>query len=771
MRPTLPALASLLFLAGCRTAPPATALPPSGSGASESARPGAAEVVPVMMVEQQVLTEVPEGFDPTGRIRLGSSCAAWNDQGVYLGTVPEDRCRQWIHAPERTTDDRARSARWDGAVVRLEGAEVAGTLPCEGCAAVVDVAWSPRGDRVAVAREGAETVEIWSAARHERLSTLKHDPLGELVDVQLAWPGSLHVLLATLDDRPECDYEDGDMADGECIDEWEASGYDDGPTRFTLATHERLGSPPIEEPVVATDFFMFVAQARLDPRGRCIYISEFNASMRDELESRVTTQPLAGTCTIGDDDGMGDDDMGDDEPVIDGDLDGDVDDEAYDGVWRFASTEWLDEPRPRFLAMTSTADDEFTEGLEYAYYGLRITELGAERRSWSTELEDMELPLASTSDAWVEMTERELLAARPSGAGIETVWRHCFRLVTRRDGAGQPARGWCTPSRELPGRCDYLDMSPGGEGMLASCGRGDGALTLMVGVEPIDLGVVGTAAWAWGEGWLATVDDAGGVRVRSLATPRESTPVGPASAWVPTTLGSTLDRIVLHEGGRVRVLDALTRRELASVESRLGAAPRHAALSSAGDRLALTDGSRIETLDLDVGRSVKTWAAPGAAHLAWRQDAAIVFSGPDAQAPTAAWDAEQGSARPEALPGLEGGALDPTWRWVLLTPNRVMRMVDGQQLWFDARGALLDDGRFEGHPRALDGVMFRLGDDLLASPMMSPAAMRSVLEREGLARDFFAGRPIEQERLVVTLQQRDALLRSSAGPRTARAAG
>ena len=71
---------------------------------------------------------------------------------------------------------------------------------------------------------------------------------------------------------------------------------------------------------------------------------------------------------------------------------------------------------------------------------------------------------------------------------------------------------------------------------------------------------------------------------------------------------------------------------------------------------------------------------------------------------------------------------------------------------------MLDDGRYEGDPMGLEGIMIRLGDDPLRSPMLTPAELSSVLQREGLAADFFAGRPIEPGPVTVTAAERDALL-------------
>jgi hypothetical protein len=253
------------------------------------------------------------------------------------------------------------------------------------------------------------------------------------------------------------------------------------------------------------------------------------------------------------------------------------------------------------------------------------------------------------------------------------------------------------------------------------------------------------------------------VVLRSLSAPTKTTRLGPASSWVPTTLAPQLDRIVLHHEGLVRLLDA-TGRELVSTSTSLGSVA-HAALSPSQRWLALTDGAQIEVLHLDGsggGGRVSTWPAEGTGYLAWRQDERIVFSGPDPEGPTEAWVPGEGISRADALPEYERGSLDSAWRWSLRSSNRVRRMVDGQEIWFDEAGVLLDDGRFEGTPTALDGLIFRLGDDALGSPMIPPGMMRTVLERDGLSEDFFAGRAVDGQPLRVTDAQRDALAKLAA---------
>ncbi len=353
------------------------------------------------------------------------------------------------------------------------------------------------------------------------------------------------------------------------------------------------------------------------------------------------------------------------------------------------------------------------------------------------------------------MVDRTLVDARVSDAGIETAWHHCFELVTHRPGEAERARPWCESSLDLPHRCELRDLAPDADGVLARCGRRTGSLTWLAGDTRVDLKVKDGAKWTWGRGWLVTVETDSGVRLHPLSAVDRPVELGPAHAWVPMTMGPALDRVLLHVKARVRLLDGQgTERTTAQIH--IGA-PVHAALSASAGRLALTDGQRIEVIDLSDGRSVKTWSAPDARFIAWRQDERILWSGDSDEEPTAAWDPSEGVAVPDAIPDLRGYQLDPTWRWSVLTSNRVMRMLDGQELWFDDAGALLDSGLYEGRPAALSGVMYRLGEDPLSSPVVGAEHVRAVVERKGLVEDFFAGRALSTEPAMITPAQRDAL--------------
>ena len=52
-------------------------------------------------------------------------------------------------------------------------------------------------------------------------------------------------------------------------------------------------------------------------------------------------------------------------------------------------------------------------------------------------------------------------------------------------------------------------------------------------------------------------------------------------------------------------------------------------------------------------------------------------------------------------------------------------------------------------PEALDGVLYRVGDDPLHDRLLTPKEARLLMERKGLAADFFAGRPIEAGPVMV----------------------
>ncbi|MEM9461238.1 MAG: hypothetical protein AAGF11_44150 [Myxococcota bacterium] len=764
-------LLSLLAVAGCRTTTPVAPEPlPEPVIQPE---PDPEPRVPITLVEQQVLTYVPAGLDPSGTIVLGSECEAWDDDGIFLGTIPEPQCSLWSDPEVRVSPDGRFVARLSDAAVTLEAEGAPVTLACDGCKPLAGLAWSPQGDRLALVREGkVDAVEIWSIEDQRKVKDLPLPLDSPVDDAQVGWSTSLYVLLTLADLRPSCDElsEDEYAVDEEgneyepgvdCTDYYgTATNDDDESITFSLARYPSLDAKPEIEPVdtgadegsILGSMYNLVTQAWLDPSGNCLYYEETDSEPRESIGSRIATRSLAGACA----DVYGEDD----------------DDDTY---WSLDSVEWTSGPRPQLVAVTSRTDDDdydYESGLQHSSYQIEVVELSEDRRQfWEEEVDAIDLPDPEES-RWTEMVDRELLWAG-AHEEVQLAWTHCFTKYEQIEGPDDidvKETHWCEHTMKLPKKCELLERDPSHTLTLARCGAND-ELTLLGGQrlgQRIGLGVTDDARWSWGAGWLVTVDSKTGVVLRSLATPNKAQVLGPAEAWVETTLGSEQDRLVLHDEVGLQLWDAKAGRRLQTVPTRLPKAT-WAALSPSGERLAVTDGTQIEATVLGATQPAKTWAALDAGVLAWRQDERVVFSGPNIDRPTVAWDVETTDALNDGVPELGDAVVDPGWRWAMSTPHRAIRLIDGLAIWFDDSGVMLDDGRFEGEPAVLGDIMIRLGDDPLSSPIFAPEELHSLMGREGLARDFFAGRPIEDGPTTITVAQRDALAREAGSGRSAQA--
>lgn len=691
------------LVAGCRPVSPA--LEPKPEPAAEvPVATGPPEMHPISVVEQRTMSAIPHAFDPTGTFRVDDLCMVWDPAGDFRGELESSSCEAWTLV-DSTVDGR-RSASLDGPAVVVEGEGAAVRLECDACGPVRSLAWNPTGDQLALWREDAETMEIWSLETRERINDV---PLGlgqAPLDVAFGWADTLWVVAQV-------------PPNGACDDECEEFEF----YRFELLHFERLDAPPRVEVVESESTGLAVT---LDPRGQCLYTMEWEALARVATETRLVARALSGTC-----------------PAIAASSASEDAALNVDDVW------WSDGPRAQLVSVMTGMGEDGDEGFE------RFGDLGdlehvvavAEFSEDGVKLwQETTPPVAHDASSWVQ--ERDLLAAR-GGNPVSSVWRHC--TSTRGDETGSAER--CTVTRKLPRDCEFVDLSPDGQRILASCGTSS-ALTLQDDARWIELEASLGAKVVWGATWLVTVDEPSGVRWRDLAAPQSSRHFGAQEAWINTTLGPQHDRLLVSDESGVRMIDATTGRASRSISTTL-ARPQSAALSTSGERLAITDGRVVETLDLERGTSLARWES-ATAKLAWRQDDRMVFSGDTVDAPHEAWDPQTGEARPDALPDLGSQTLDPTWRFAVSTPHRITRLLDGQSLWFDAHGAMLDDGRYDGAPAALQAIKIRIGSDMLTSPLFSPDELPSILQRKGLASAFFGGHPIAPAPTAASSEQRDA---------------
>ncbi|MCA9711822.1 MAG: hypothetical protein KDK70_38655, partial [Myxococcales bacterium] len=495
-------LMSLLAVAGCRTSTPVVAPGPEAAPVvKQSPAPEAA--VPIVVVEQQALTDVPAGFDPTGTIVLDGECRAWTEDGTYLGEAPEDRCIAWSDDEARISPDGRIVAKIAGSAVALEGPGTNASLACDGCKPIMGLGWSPQGDRLAVVREGTKTVELWSVEQRAKLDELPLAPGGKVVGVQVGWSTALYVLLTKADERPLCDELEEVDEDTDCLYDYMVDGFEDGLVEFSLARYPSLDGEPEIEPVRTGDSgavymgYDVVTRARLDPGGRCLYYEESDSEPRESIGSRITVLALAGACTLDH---------------------ADTNDQWY---WSLESAEWTQGPRTQLISVTSgTYEGAGDGGMEQNQYEIEVVELGEEHRKvWSTRVDSVELP-EWKDGRWVEMSERELLWAGAHDE-VDVVWKHCFTRHIEGEGVEDEPEEWCESTMKLPAGCEFLDRDPGHAFVLASCGA-SGELSLLSGRRRVGLSVPGDAQWVWGEGWLATVEPGTGVVLRSLAAPKQA---------------------------------------------------------------------------------------------------------------------------------------------------------------------------------------------------------------------------------------------------------
>lgn len=328
----------MLVGAGCRARTPAV---PGPEGLEQAVSKGGA--IPITVVEQLALTDVPAGFDPTGSIAVGPECQAWRADSVFLGPIPEDRCALWSDPEVVVAPDGLAVARLSGASVTLEGKAMRGSLRCEGCAAVQDLAWSGEGDRIALVREGGSAVEIWSVAQRSKLRELPLPHEGRVAYAELGWSGSLYVLLATADERPACGEGDNVDEDTGCIGYYESESFG-GEARivYSLIRYASLDAEPSVEalrawggegPPIGYDL---ISSARLDPGGRCLYYEVIDSEPRASIGSRISSRSLEGGCDF-------------DHP----------DDDAA-GYWSLDSSYWLEPEELRaMLEIEGLAEDFF----------------------------------------------------------------------------------------------------------------------------------------------------------------------------------------------------------------------------------------------------------------------------------------------------------------------------------------------------------------------------------------------------------------------------
>jgi len=692
-----------MIAGGCQAKSP-TVAPLEEIPATLTAETPPPATVPLFLVEQHVMTSVPSGFDPTGRFRVDESCMAWDARGDFRGELSEEECASWVDDTLSPNGQARVSTDGPAVVVETEGAPPR-RFECSSCAPVRAHGFGPSGDRLALWREGADHIEVWSNPGGERI----HDvPLGLAVAplaVEIGWSDRLWVL-ANVEPVQDCE-------DDEVCAEYEYESV-----RFELLQFQDLETPPVVDRISGSGLAL-----TLDPRGQCLYVMEWDEMSRVSEDTRFSGRALSGQC-----------------PEF-------PESESSEETIPYGEEYWwlTSGPGVQHLWVNSFVEEDDTD-LAYFEYDVRVLEFSTDGAAlWQERTPS----LARVPSA--KFIERSIIDVAGVGGDTSLVWRTCS--ADRDDETGET--GTCRVSLDLPAGCEFHDLSPDGTQVAAVC-EPSGALMLLHD-PPVELDGSGDAEILWGSKSLATVSATAGVVWRPLDDPQTSRLLGPHSAWVDAVFGSVHNRLLLHEDGELRVVDLATGQAVGRVPVPL-AAIKAAAWSTSGQRLAMSDGAVVTTLDLPTGKLMATWEAPGTVKLAWRQDDRVLFSGLSPDSPTSAWDPGTGTSVPNAVSSIGDGDLDPTWRFSVTAQNRVLRVLDGLEIWVDEGGVMLDDGRYEGTPATQGSIKIRAGEDMLNAPMFSPHELASVFERPGLADAFFSGKVIDSAPAVITVEQRDAAL-------------
>ncbi|NVB40371.1 hypothetical protein G6O69_21205 [Pseudenhygromyxa sp. WMMC2535] len=175
-------------------------------------------------------------------------------------------------------------------------------------------------------------------------------------------------------------------------------------------------------------------------------------------------------------------------------------------------------------------------------------------------------------------------------------------------------------------------------------------------------------------------------------------------------------------------------------------------ISPDGQTLAGVFGETLELWSLATKERSASFSIHPASDVAWRQDGAALFTG--IQRPKYAIDPANGKVL-YRLPdrylevGTEG--LDPSWRWLMLGDQRIVRLVDLRMLDYGWNRETrqpwvrLDDGCYEGPVPRDAGTALRYR--VLGEPGIVPMTEDEVSEalvRPGLAEAFFAGEALEE---------------------------
>lgn len=632
----------------------------------------------------------------------GDGCDVWDiEAGLRLGrwTDPKlDPCKQWP-APERVLGYSSEPNSFDGALTAViakaeveihVGGKQARELACRGCAEVRAFAWEPRGHRLALVREGGG-LEIWDADTGQRRALLSNKAAlgkGEIIEKsRVAW-SSLGVLVSH-DVKRRNDRSRGRETGDKIVYE---EDYFDWHTQIELWNDTGTSMQGFR-----SDDDKIMGWAYTDASRQWLLVIHDDPIASYERGESLAIYPLAGRHSSL-------------EWV---DWDRSIPDEMTEyessgGRWRVdATTSWL---------------ADFAAATLYGEWAFGLTVLQAEP---SPSLQRIEL-LRDDEEA----LDHDGVALQPFGfaAGKAVVdWSYT-------DANGQQVRHRASESASAD--CELVDVSPDLAIELLRC-----AAELRVRSRDQTRSFARESRWIWGRsGWLA-IEHGGRLTVldQQLAVRIEQRD----SVMLDAALANTHDLLALRHEGAFELLDVRGERSLLRVEHEA----IDAALSPDGKRVATLGQDKVRIFAVETGTLLARWDEPAAQQLAFAQDGRVLLTG--ATKPERAWNSFTGerATLATALAMLPDGTFDPTWRWLIVGPERVVRVLDGLALNLGPNWAMLDDGRFVvsggGTPpieRTRDRS-YRIGE-ALAIPSCSHADLQQWLQRPQLLEDFFAGRPI-----------------------------
>ena len=340
--------------------------------------------------------------------------------------------------------------------------------------------------------------------------------------------------------------------------------------------------------------------------------------------------------------------------------------------------------------------------------------------------------------------ELEFVAVSESGARPQ--WRACWdaddedvpdlRYVVRESATKTVSDGPdCLRSAPFVGGCKAHAQLATGE-ILLRCAeqwrwwRADDQSSLVLlesELEQVAIGVAGFGLQADGE--LVVFDNHGAERARVSS-----------ARVVPLTHGAQNDRVLVAGSTGASLVDLASGEIVSTVPAAWASV---AAMASSAPLLAVTDGDEIAVFDLKQEQMVARWAAPETRKLAWRRDAAVLFSSSNPAWPESAWAPSTGSrlVEFECIDRHMHESFAPTWEWAIGQDGSITRQLDCTTIESRGQSLLTNHGHLVGSPADFDDRRIRIigHPELGVWPLETFA---DFIQTSKLTEDFFSAEPL-----------------------------